>query len=110
MKKLLLTASVVLAQMLGVSAFAQTKGEADPAQSRAVPSAPATAAEKATAKTTRKAEGTAAAKTDAPGGIGPEPGGMAKTASKEDRLAAAKTRKAGAAAAVKKGEIPAGEK
>ena len=73
MKKTLLTLSVVLAQMLAVSAFAQSKGEADPAQSKAAPSAPATAAEKAQAKATRRAEGAKAAKADMPAGPAPSP-------------------------------------
>jgi hypothetical protein len=110
MKKTLLTVSIVLAQMLAISAFAQSKGEADPAQSRAAPSAPATPAEKAKAKETRKAEGAKAAKADVPGGAGPEPTGVAKVATKEEKAAAKTKRKASAADAVKKGQIPSGEK
>ena len=110
MKKTLLTMSVVLAQMLAVSAFAQTKGEADPAQSRAAPSAPATAAEKAQAKATRKAEGAKAAKADVPGGPGPEPTGVAKVATKSEKAAAKAKRKAAAKEAVKKGQTTSGEK
>lgn len=110
MKKTLLTVSIVLAQMLAISAFAQTKGEADPAQSKAAPSAPATAAEKAQAKATRKAEGAKAAKADAPGGTGPEPTGVAKVATKDEKAAAKASRKAVTKEAVKKGQTTSGEK
>jgi len=110
MKKTLLTMSVVLAQMLAVGALAQTKGEADPAQSKATPSAPATAAEKAQAKATRKAEGAKAAKADVPGGPGPEPSGVAKAVTKEEKAAAKTKRVAAAKEAVKKGQTTSGEK
>jgi hypothetical protein len=110
MKKTLLTLSIVLAQMLAVSAFAQTKGEADPAQSKAAPSAPATATEKAQAKVTRKAEGAKAAKADQPGGVGPESTGVAKVATKDEKAAAKVKRKAAAKEAVKKGQTTSGEK
>lgn len=109
MNKLVLSLSLVLAQMLAVSAFAQTKGEADPAQSKAIPSAPATKAEKATAKQTRKAEGAAIAKTSKTD-ADPSSLGTAKVATKAERKAAAKQRKAALAPAVKKGDISSGEK
>jgi len=109
MNKLVLSLSLVLAQMLAVSAFAQSKGEADPAQSKAAPAAPATPAEKAAAKSARKAEGAAAAKTETAGDT-PSSMGTAKSATKAERKAAAKKRKAAVAASVKKGEIPSGEK
>lgn len=109
MKKTLLTISVVLAQMLAVSAYAQTKGEADPALSRAAPSAPTTPAEKAKAKAARKAEGAQAAKADAPGGTGPEPTGVAKVATKEEKAAAKAKRMGAAKEAVRKGETTSGE-
>lgn len=110
MKKTLLTVSIVLAQMLAVGAFAQSKGEVDPAQSKAAPSAPATAAEKAQAKATRKAEGAKAAKVDVPGGPGPESTGVAKVATKEEKAAAKAKRVAAAKDAVKKGQTTSGEK
>ena len=110
MKKTLLTMSIVLAQMLAVGALAQTKGEADPAQSKAAPSAPATTTEKAQAKVTRKAEGAKAAKADQPSGPGPEPQGVAKVATKEEKAAAKAKRKAAAKEAVKKGQTTSGEK
>ncbi len=110
MNKLVLSLSLVVAQMLAVSAFAQTKGEADPAQSKAIPSAPATASEKADAKKTRKAEGAAAAKAKKTGDADPSSLGKAKAATKAERKAAAAKRKAELAPAVKKGEISSGEK
>lgn len=109
MKKIVLSVSLVLAQMLAVSAIAQSKGEADPAQSKAIPSKPATAEEKAAAKSTRKAEGAAQAKTGVKGDR-PSTTAKAKAATKEERAAARAKRKAEAAAALKKGEIPSGEK
>ncbi len=103
MKKLLLPLSLVLAQMLAVSAFAQTKGgEADAEQSKGQTLPKATPAEKATAKTARKAEGAAvAAQPVKPLAAEEKVVGTAKAATK---------RKAAAAAAVKKGEIASGEK
>jgi hypothetical protein len=109
MKKTLLTVSIVLAQMLAVSAFAQTKGEADPAQSKAAPAAPATATEKAQAKATRKAEGAKVSK-GAKADQGPESTGVAKVASKEEKAAAKAKRKAATKEAVKKGQTTSGEK
>jgi hypothetical protein len=110
MKTLVLSLSLALAQMLAVSAFAQTKGEADPAQSKAIPSAPATAAEKAAAKAARKAEGTKAVKEEEPADATNKSMGVAKVATKAERKAAAQKRKAEVAPAVKKGQIPSGEK
>jgi hypothetical protein len=110
MKKILLPVSLVLAQMLAVNAFAQVKGEVDAAQSKAVPSAKATKEEKAAAKAARKAEGKAVAKTASPADANPGSMGTAKKTTKAERKAAAAKRKAEAAAALKKGEIPSGEK
>jgi hypothetical protein len=109
MNKTLLAVGLVLAQMLTVNAFAQSKGEADPAGAKAIPSAKATAQEKAAAKATRKAEGTEAAKKFTPGGYTGTTA-VANKATKAERKAAAAKRKAEAAAAVKKGEIKSGEK
>lgn len=105
----LLTAllSIALAQ-LSFSAFAQVRGEVDPAQSKAVPSERATPAEKAAAKQARKTEGAAAAKAYT-GGETPSTTAKAKAATKEERQAARQQRKAAIAPAVKKGEIPSGE-
>ena len=112
MNKLVLSLSLVVAQMLAVSAFAQSKGEADPEQAKAIPSAPATKAEKAAAKSTRKAEGSKVAKAALKVGEDEDnkSKGTAKVATKAERKAAAIKRKADVAPAVKKGEISSGEK
>lgn len=112
MKKLLLPLSLVVAQMLAVSAFAQTKGgEADPEQSKGQTMPKATPAEKATAKAARKEEGAAVAGKPVTPRAAEEKGvGTAKAATKQERDAARAKRKATAAAALKKGEIPSGEK
>ena len=105
MKKIVLSVSLVLAQMLAVSAIAQTKGEADPAQSKAIPSKPATPEEKAAAKSTRKAEGAAQAKTGAKSDT-PSTTAKAKAATKEEKAAAKAKRKAEAAASREEGRNP----
>ena len=110
MKKIVLSVSLVLAQMLAVSAIAQSKGEADPAQSKAIPSAKVSPAEKAAAKATRKEEGAKVAKVKKSGEADPSSLGKAKAATKEEKAAAKAKRKAEASAAVKKGEIPSGDK
>lgn len=109
MKKIALSLSIVLASLLASSAFAQSKGEADPAQSKAMPTKPATAEEKAAAKKARKAEGTAVAKSAKAGDDKPETTATAKV-SKEEKAAAKAKRKAAAKEAVKKGETTSGEK
>jgi hypothetical protein len=108
MNKTLLSLGLVLAQALAVNAFAQAKGETDPASAKAAPAATATAADKAAAKATRKAEGPGISKAQVPDGA-PRSMGVAKSASKTERVAAAKKRKAVAASALKKGEIKSGE-
>lgn len=111
MKQLLIPLSIAVAQMFAVSAFAQSKGEADPAQSKAIPVEKATAEQKAAAKASRKATGKTISKTTkTEADADPSPAGVAKKATKEERLAAAKARKATAADAVKKGQISSGEK
>ena len=112
MKKLLLPLSLVIAQMLAVSAFAQTKGgEADPEQSKGQTPPKATPAEKATAKAARKVEGADTTAKTTLRRPGEETGaGAAKAATKQERAAARAKRKAAAAAALKKGEIASGEK
>lgn len=63
MKKMLVPACLALAQMMVVSlAFAQSSGEADPAQGKATPSAPTTRAERTEARKERRMEGAAAAR------------------------------------------------
>jgi hypothetical protein len=108
MNKTLLSLSLVLAQALAVSAFAQSKGEVDPANAKATPSAKVTPAERAAAKKARKAAGTAAVKGETPD-VTPEAKGVRKSATKAERAAARKTRRAAAADAVKKGETTSGE-
>lgn len=112
MNRIILAAGLALAQLFAVNAMAQSKGEADPAQSKAIPSKPATAEEKAAAKATRKAEGKVAAKSDKPSAEDAtnKSMGQAKVATKEQRAEAAKVRKASAKSALKKGEISSGEK
>lgn len=104
MNRIILPVTLALAQLVVVSAFA-----AGPGEDRAMPTKPATAEEKAAAKVTRKAEGTAAVKNP---GVRDDKNvlGTAKVATKEERKQAAKARKAAATTAVKKGEIPSGEK
>lgn len=99
MKKAVLTLSIVLASLLGASAFAQSKGEADPEQSKAMPSKPATKAEKAAAKTARKAEGKSVAKEGL--GNSERPSTTATRAAKSERQAAKSKRKAEGAKATK---------
>ena len=109
MRALLLPIGIVLAQVFAASALAQSKGEADPAQSKAIAVQKATAEEKAAAKATRKAAGASVAKakkTD----DDPSPAGVARKTTKEERQAAAAKRKADLKEAARKGEIPSGEK
>jgi hypothetical protein len=110
MNKIVLSVSLALAQLLAVNAFAQSKGEADPAGAKAMPSAKATPQEKAAAKATRKEEGAKVSKAASPADAMPSSMGEAKKTTKAERKAAAAKRKAAAAAAVKKGETTSGEK
>lgn len=112
MNKIVLAVSLALAQMLAVNALAQSKGEADPAQSKAVPAAPATKAEKAAAKEQRKASGKEIAKASKAAGEDKDnlSKGKAKVATKEERKAAKAANKAAAKEAMKKGEISSGTK
>lgn len=110
MKKVVLTLSVAIASLLAGGAFAQTKGEADPEQSKAAPSQKATKAEKLKAKQERTTKGKEVAKKYEGVTDSPSSAGVAKTSSVEERKAAAIKRKAAAADAVKKGETTSGEK
>jgi hypothetical protein len=97
MKKTVLTLSTVLACLFAASAFAQKDV---PGEARAAPSAPATKAEKAAAKTARKGEGAAVAKTATGADDQPAAMGKAKVSSKSDKaLAKAKRKSEGAEAA-----------
>ncbi|HWI83050.1 hypothetical protein [Ramlibacter sp.] len=110
MNRIFLAVTLAAAQLFAVSAFAQSKGEADPAQSKAIPSKPATAEEKAAAKSARKTESMKQAKTEKAQDQEHKTLGKAKVATKAERKEAAKTRRASAAASLKKGEISSGEK
>lgn len=88
MKQLLLTLAASI--LLAGTALAQGPGE-----DKAMPSAKATATEKAAAKADRKAEGKMVAKATQPGDD--RPGTHAKKASKSDRKVAAAKRKAAGA-------------
>jgi hypothetical protein len=63
MKKSILSLFIGAAFLMAGGAFAQSRGEADPAGALAAPSKPSTKAEKQAAKTSRKAEGKDVAKT-----------------------------------------------
>jgi hypothetical protein len=106
-----LTFSIAIgcAQVFAVGALAQSRGEADEAQSRAMPAPPATKEQKSRAEAKRKAEGTKQA-TSGVKGDSPESMTIVKTTAKEDKAAANAQRKAESAAAVKKGEKHPGKK
>ena len=108
MKKIILPLSIALAQMLAVSAFAQTStGQADASGSKAAPSAPATPAEKATAKTERKTEGATAAKDMTPQEGNAKSAGTMHKRTRAQRKAAHAKRKSAVSAENKNGEINA---
>lgn len=88
MKKSLLIAAI--AALFAAQAFAQAD---KPGESKAAPSTPATKAEKAAAKQSRKAEGTTAAKSQH-GDDSPASGGVAKKNTKAEKAAAKSKRKA----------------
>jgi len=108
MNKSLLSLSLVLAQALAVSAFAQSKVEVNPDTAKAEPSAKVTPAERAAARKARRAAGAAAAKNYTPD-VTPEAMGVRKAATKEERIAARKKRRAEASEAVRKGGTTSGE-
>ena len=111
MKNIIIPVALALAPFFAVSAFAQVKGEADPAGAKSIPVKSATAAEKAEAKAKRKAEGTEAAREDSVSAKeSRRVAGKAHVATKEQRKAAVKARKASAQSAMRKGEITSGEK
>jgi len=99
----------VLAASLGATAFAQTKGEADESQSRPAAVKKATDEEKLQARAKRKAEGAAVSKE----GIvsdQPQSAGARQVRDKKAPSEAVLKRRADAKDAVKKGQIPSGEK
>lgn len=91
MKRLLLTLAATI--LLAGSAFAQTPG---PGGDKAVTSPAATATEKAAAKSARKAEGAAVAKSAQPGDDRPASASKTKVAKSERKLAHAKRKVEGA--------------
>jgi len=108
MKKVLVTLGFALASLLAGSAFAQSKGDVDPEQSKAGATQKATAEEKAAAKAARRETGKAVAKN--PTKNEGTPGTDATRVPKAERQAAAAKRRASAAALVKqKDTIPAGD-
>lgn len=111
MKNIIIPVALALAPFFAANAFAQSKGEADPAGAKSIPVKSATAAEKAEAKAKRKAEGAAAAREDSGSAkMSRQHDGKAHATTKAQRKAAAKVRKASAQDAMKKGEITSGEK
>jgi hypothetical protein len=110
MKKQFILAILVAGTALGGQALAQSKGEADPAQSRAAPSAKATPEEKKSAAAARKQAGAVEAKTHPTGDDQPSTTAKAPRAPKDERQAAAAKRKAEVVDASKKGELKTGEK
>jgi len=113
MKKIILPVSFALAQMLAAGAFAQNvNGQASPAQLAPPAHTNVTPAEKATARTERKAEGAASAKSETPQEGTPKSAGTARKTTRAQRKAAHAKRKAAVSAENKSGEIKAvpGEK
>jgi hypothetical protein len=111
MKKSILTLSVGLASLLAANAFAQSRGETDPEQSRAAPSKRVSKEDKAAARQERIANGKDAAKAASPADDLPPAGpAKAKAATKEERKSAAAARKQETIEAVKKGETTKGER
>ena len=107
MKKNIVPLGFALALLLASNAFAQSSGEVDPKNSQGAKPSTQSAAEKAAVRKQRKAEAVTTAKAPA---AGSESGGMAKSATKDERKAAKAKRKAETADAVKKGKTTQGEK
>lgn len=106
MKKIVLPLSFALAQMLAVGAFAQNvNGEASPAQLAPPAHTNVTPAEKAQARSERKASGAAAAKSESPQEGTNTSAGTAHKRTKAERKAAHAKRKAAVSAENKKGEV-----
>ena len=99
MKKL--TLAIALAALFAANVFAQTAGE-----DHGVKAAPATSADKAAAKQSRKAEGQAATKSAKSGDADPSSMGKAHTTTKAERKLAAEKRKAAGTKAVKEPKDP----
>lgn len=89
---------------------AQSRGEADPTQARALPVERATPAEKKAARALRKQEGAQVARRHAIGDDQPMTTARAPRAPKDVRLQAREQRRANVAGAVRRHELPSGEK
>ncbi len=113
MNPVLLTMAIVMANLLAGNVFAQSKGEADPAQSMAAPSATATPAEKVAARTKRRPEAVAQARASVANGSKPvaseDRGVVTAKASPEEKAAARNKRRAETIPAVRAGETSVGE-
>jgi hypothetical protein len=107
MRKILLPASLALIQMVATAAFAQSSGEADPAQAKAPPVAKQTTASRAAGHAERKATGQEAAHGPQMGEGQSEPTATPKVSS-ADRKAANAKRRATVAEANKAGELSRG--
>jgi len=114
MNKIIISSvTLAVAQMLAITAFAQSPPSAESGEGQPTSlgiAKAATKAERDVAATVRKADGAAVSKTMDLGYDQDTSLGTAKAATKEERDAAAQTRKAGAAAALRNGEISSGEK
>jgi hypothetical protein len=108
MKKIVLPLSFALAQMLAVGAFAQNvNGQASPAQLAPPAHTNVTPAEKAEARSERKAGGATAAKSETPQEGTNESAGTAHKRTRAQRKEAHAKRKAEVSAESKKGEVKA---
>ena len=107
MRKILLTAGLALIPMIASTAFAQSSGEADSAQSRARPVAPTTPAERSEARGERKDAGAAAARGPQIGEGQPQPTAAPKVP-REERKAANKKRRAATGQANQAGQLSRG--
>lgn len=111
-KSIPIALSIVVAQLFAVGAYAQAKGEVDPAESKAPVVKKVSPEEKAKARAARKAEGASAAKSAEKPSTGEAAVSKAPVVPKvsaEEKAAARAKRKAAAIEAAKKGETVKGE-
>ena len=107
MNKIALSVGIALIQMMAGAAFAQTAGEADPAQAKAPPTAPTTPAERAQARRARSATGRQAAHGPQMGEGDSIPAATTKVPRDKRKLASA-TRRAANSEANHAGKFPRG--
>ena len=107
MKKVAFPMVLALAQMIAMTAFAQSSGEADPAQAKSPPAAKTTKAERSAARGERKTTGAEAARGPQMGEGQSEPEDAPKV-SKSDRKAARAKRHADTSVAMKEGKLSRG--